>query len=89
MEVKRGLKSSIPLPTLTYASETWTWNKAQHSRVHVVEIIYLKGASSITRWEGESKESMKDVVWELVQMESLGIVEWVKKMVWSHEEKEE
>ncbi len=33
MDVKRGLKNSILLPTLTYGSENWTWNGAQQSRV--------------------------------------------------------
>ncbi len=28
MEVKRGLKNSVLLPTLTYGSEAWTWNRA-------------------------------------------------------------
>ena len=27
MEIKRGLRNSILLPTLMYGSETWTWNK--------------------------------------------------------------
>ncbi len=36
MEVKRGLRSSILLPTLTYESETWTWNREQQSSVHAV-----------------------------------------------------
>ncbi len=26
MDVKRGLRNSILLPTLTYGSENWTWN---------------------------------------------------------------
>ena len=43
MEVKIGLRNIILLPTLTYRSETWTWNRAQQSRVHVVEISYLRG----------------------------------------------
>ncbi len=33
MEVKRSLRNSILLPTMTYGSETWTWNRAQQSRV--------------------------------------------------------
>ncbi len=33
MDVKRGLRSSIFLLTLTYGSENWTWNGAQQSRV--------------------------------------------------------
>ncbi len=28
MEVKRGIRKSIILPTLSYTSETWTWNVA-------------------------------------------------------------
>ncbi len=33
MEVKRGLRNSILLLTLTYESEMWTWNRSQQSRV--------------------------------------------------------
>ncbi len=39
MEVKRGLRNSILLPTLTYGSETWTWNR----------VSYLRGACGVTR----------------------------------------
>ncbi len=35
MEVKRGLRNSILLPTLTYGSETWMWIRVQQSRVHM------------------------------------------------------
>ncbi len=52
MEVKRGLRNSILLPILTYESETWTWNRAQQSRVRAVEMSYLKGACGVTRWHG-------------------------------------
>ncbi len=41
MGMKRGLRNSILLPTLTYGSENWTWNGAQQSRVHTVEMSYL------------------------------------------------
>ena len=57
-EVKKDLRNSILLPTLTYESETWTWNRAQQSRVHAVEITYLIGACGMTRWEGESNETV-------------------------------
>ncbi len=39
-------------------SETWTWNRAQQSRVCAVEMSYLRGACGLTRWEGESSESV-------------------------------
>ncbi len=32
MEVKRDLRSTIIVPTFTYASETWAWNERQRSR---------------------------------------------------------
>ncbi len=35
MEVKKGLRNSIFLPTLTYGSETWMWNRSQQSRAEV------------------------------------------------------
>ncbi len=80
-EVKRGLRNSILLPTLTYGSETWTWKKAQQSRVHAVEMSYLRGACVVTRWEGENNES----VYEKCGVETCasgvkcGVVEWVKR----------
>ncbi len=43
MDVKRGLRNSILLPTLTYGSEHCTRNCAQQLRVHAVEMIYLRG----------------------------------------------
>ena len=30
-EVRKELRNSILLPTLTYRSETWTWNRAEQS----------------------------------------------------------
>ncbi len=31
MAVKQGIRNSVILPTLSYTSETWTWNAAQQS----------------------------------------------------------
>ncbi len=56
MDVKRGLRNSILLPTLTYGSENWTWNGAQQSRVRAVEMSYLRGACGVSRWDGLSNE---------------------------------
>ncbi len=33
MEVKRDLRNTVIVPTLTYASKTWAWNESQRSRV--------------------------------------------------------
>ncbi len=52
MDVKRGLRNSILLPTLTYGSENWTWNGAQQSRVRAVEMSYMRGACRVSRWDG-------------------------------------
>ena len=41
MEIKRDLRNSILFPTLTNALETWIWNRAQQSKMYVVEISYL------------------------------------------------
>ncbi len=56
MEVKRGLRNSILLPTLTYGSKNWTWNGAQQSRVRAVEMSYLRGACGVSRLDGLSNE---------------------------------
>ncbi len=58
MEVKRGLRNSVLLPTLTCGSETWTWNRAHQSRVRAVEISYLRGVCRMTRWDGKSNETV-------------------------------
>ncbi len=87
MDVKRGLRYSILLPTLTYGSENWTWNEAQQSRVHVVETSYLRGACRVGRWDGLSNKS----VFERCGMRGCGsgigcgVVEWVKRSIlrWS------
>ena len=47
---------------------TWTWNRTQQSRERAVEMSYLRGVCGMTRWEGESNESMY-VTWKLMQME--------------------
>ncbi len=42
MEVKRGIGNSVILPTLSYTSETWTWNAAQQSRMRSMEMSYMR-----------------------------------------------
>ncbi len=44
MDVKRSLRNSILLPTLTYGWKNWTWNGAQQSRVCAVQMNYQRGA---------------------------------------------
>ncbi len=81
MEVKRGLRNSILLPTLTYGLENWIGNGAQQSRVRAVEISHLRGACGVRRWDGLSNES----VYERCGMRGrgsgvgCGVMEWVKK----------
>ncbi len=56
MDVKRGLRNSILLPTLTYGSENWTWNGVQRSRVCEVEMSYLRGVCGVSRQDGLSNK---------------------------------
>ncbi len=58
MEVKRGLRNSVLLPTLTYGLKNWTWNGVQQSRVRAIEMSYLRGACGVGRWDGLSNESV-------------------------------
>ncbi len=58
MAVKKGIRNSVILPTLSYASETRTWNAAQQSRIRAVEITYMRGACGVSRWDRESNEDM-------------------------------
>ncbi len=80
MEVKRDLRNTVIVPTLTYASKTWAWNESQWSRVHAVEISYLRSACAVSRMDGMSNES----VYEHFRMchagegKKCGVVEEVK-----------
>ncbi len=81
MDVKRGLRNSILLPTLTYGSENWTWNGAQQLRVRAVEMSYLRGACEVSSGDGLSNAS----VYKRCGMRERGsgvgcdVVEWVKR----------
>ena len=58
----------------------WTWNRAQQSKVCGVEIKYLRGACGVTRWEGESNESMyKSCGMGPCAKRVKCVVKWVKK----------
>ena len=81
VEVKKGLRDSIVLPTLTYGSETWTWNEAQQSKIRAVEMDFLRSACGLTRLERESNEriySRYGMSERGVGMKC-GVVEWVKR----------
>ncbi len=58
MDLKRDLRNSILLPTLTYGLEKWTWSRAQQWRVCAVEMSYLRGACGVNRWDGVSNDSV-------------------------------
>ncbi len=42
MAVKRDLRNTVIVATLTYESETWAWTESQRSRVQAVEMSYTK-----------------------------------------------
>ncbi len=81
VDVKRGLRNSILLPTVTYGSENWTWTGAQQSRVCAVEMNYLRGACGVSRWDGLSNRSVYERcgVRERGSGMGCGVVEWVKR----------
>ena len=54
VEVKKGLRNSIIILTLTYGSETW--NRIQKSRIQAMEMSYLRGACGLTRRDWERNE---------------------------------
>lgn len=57
MEIKRSLSNSIS-PMLTYGSKTRTWYRTPQSRVHAIEMSYLRGICEVTRWDGDSNEGV-------------------------------
>ncbi len=81
IQVKRGLRNCILLPTSTYGSETWTWNRAQLPGVHAVEMSYLRGECGVTRWDGDSNESVYERCTRGSQANGVnfGVEEWAKR----------
>ncbi len=77
MDVKRGLRNSILLPTLTYRLENWTRNGAQQSRVRAVQTSYLRGACGVSRLDGLSNERCD--MRGRGGGAGCGVVEWVKR----------
>ncbi len=75
------LRNSVILPTLSYTSETWTWNAAQQSRIRAVEMSYMWGACGVSRWDRESNEEMygRFGMSETAVGMDCGEVEWVKR----------
>lgn len=55
---KDSFSDSFRVPTLVYAGETWTCNKAESSRVQVVELSYFRGACGLSKMDGKSSERM-------------------------------
>ncbi len=81
MEVKKGLRAVILVPTLTYASETWVWNESQRSGIEAVEMSYLRNACGMRRMDGESNESVYNRFGMSSKGEGVkcGVVEGVKR----------
>ncbi len=81
MEVKRGIRNSVILPTLSYTSETWTWNAAEQLRIRAVEMSYLRGACGVSRWDRESNEDTYRSfgMSKTAVGRNCGVVEWVKR----------
>ena len=57
-EVKKGLRDSILLPTLTYGGELWTWNQQERSKIQAVEMSYLRSSLGVTRWDQVENEEI-------------------------------
>ncbi len=80
MEVKEGVRNSIILPNLSYASETRTWNVAQESQIQAIEMMCLKGACGVSRWDGKSNDSVHNrfgMGMTAGEGVDCGVVEWV------------
>ncbi len=56
-------------------------NRAQQSGVHAVEMSHLRGACGVTRWDGESNDSVYERCGVGSQANGVkcGVVEWVKR----------
>ncbi len=79
MEVKKGIRNSVILLTLSYASETCMWNVTQQP-IQAMETSYLRSACGVSKWDGESNESVCETFSMGMTAEEVdcGVVEWVK-----------
>ncbi len=60
LEVKRDVRNTIIVPTLTYASVTWAWNESQRARVLAVGRSYFRSVLECVTWvKGTSVEWWK------------------------------
>lgn len=57
-EVKRDLRNSTILPTLTYGTEFWKWNEIEQSAVTTVEMNKLRHVSVVTRLDRMRNDEM-------------------------------
>ncbi len=80
MEVRRDLRNTVIVPTLTYASKTWAWNESQRSRVQAVEMSYLRSACGVSRMDGMRNESVYERfgMCHVGEGKNCGVVEEVK-----------
>ncbi len=58
MDINKTQHDSTIVPTLTYASETWTWNEGQRPTIQAVEMSYLRGDCGLNSKDGESNKSV-------------------------------
>lgn len=58
LEAKPGLCDGITVPTITYASETWTWKAKIQDTGSGDELVYLRRGYGGRRMEGKSNESV-------------------------------
>ncbi len=81
MEVKRNLRNTVIVPTLTYASETWAWDECQRSRVQAMEMSYLRSACGVSTMDRMSNESVYDHfgMCHMGKRKKCGVVEEVKR----------
>ncbi len=80
MEVKRDLRNTVIVPTLTYASKTWAWIESQRSKVQAMEMSYLRSACHVSRMDGMSNESVYEYfgMCYVGEGKKCGVVEEVK-----------
>ncbi len=80
LRVKKGIRNSIILPTLSYASETWTWNTGQQTQIRAMEKSYVRGACEISRWDQESTENVYESYVKCAAMREVdyGVAELMK-----------
>lgn len=62
LEVKKKIYNMITLPTITYASESWTLRKKDEIKINAIEMKHLRRMAGKTKWDRVRNEDIREII---------------------------